>query len=327
MKPNLDMVAKVSEALFLAKQAAIGSQIVVEPIPQRAYARIGVQGSDVVLVLPRPSEHRSKSVRLSRLRVDYDVSCNVKESSSSSDEVVTILRLVSPDDHVQLVFVEVVAMLLRPLARFSQSRIDGLIHGLIEMFRAMESPSSSTLLGLWGELFVIGNATDPTAVGRSWHPSTDEKFDFSMEDVRVEVKTTTGPRRHHFSLEQVRPIPGLQILIASLVVSESPRGLNVVEMINWAVTKVKDPAVAIQVKKTALKTIGSSDVTLALPRLDLESARLSLRYYESVSVPQPTQPELGVSQVRFISDLQLVSHASEAVVSKKGRLARAFVKL
>ena len=324
MKRNLELVAMVAQALLLAKQTAAGSQIVVEPVPQRSYARIGIDGPDVVLLLPRLSEPRSKSVRLSRLLVDYNVSCNVKEGSNSS---VTILKLLAPDEHVQSVFIEVVAMLLRPLARFSPTRIDGLIHGLIEMFRAMESPSGSTLLGLWGELFVIGNASDPTTVGRSWHPSTNEKFDFSMEDVRVEVKTTIGPRRHHFSLEQVRPIPGLHMLIASLVVSESPRGLNVVEMVQWAVAKVKEPEIAMQVKKTALKTIGSSDLTHALPRLDLKSAKLALRYYECYSVPQPTQPDLGVSEVRFVSDLQLVPYESQAVVSNKGRLGRGLIKV
>lgn len=325
MKGNLELVAMVAQALLRAKQTAAGSQMVVERVPQRSYARIGIDGSDVVLVLPRLSGPRSKSVRLSKLLVDYNVSCNVKEGSNSSDEIVTILRLLAPDERVQSVFIEVVAMLLRPLARFSPNRIDGLIHGLIEMFRAMESPSRSTLLGLWGELFVIGNASDPTTVGRSWHPSTNEKFDFSMEDVRVEVKTTIGPRRHHFALEQVRPIPGLHMLIASLVVSESPRGLNVVEMVQWAVAKVKEPDIAMQVKKTALKTIGSSDLTQTLPRLDLKSARLALRYYECRNVPQPTQPDLGVSEVRFVSDLQLVPHASESVVANKGRLPRGLV--
>ena len=325
MKQGHDFVAKVRDALTHARQLPSNNEIIVEPIKGRLYARIGYENSDLVLILPGVKDQPSKPIRLSRLIIDYNVQCKVKEGSSETEENVTIVRLLSPTEYVQDLFIEIVAILIRPIPRFNQATVDDMIRGLIDLFRAMESPSDSTLLGLWGELFLIGNAHNPTTVGEAWHPSPQEKFDFSLGDVRVEVKTTAGPRRHHFSLEQVRPTPGLQMMVASLIVTESADGLNVVQMIPWVLEKINDRKIADQIEKTALKTIGSAQNDHSLAKFDKDSARLALRFYEASTVPQPIQPNLGVSQVRFVSDLQLIPPTDRAKIRTWGELGRGLV--
>jgi hypothetical protein len=323
MTRSLDLVASVTSALDQARKAKVSSQIVVHPIPERPFARIGFQGSDIVVVLPAPFGAEVRPVRLSSMNVDYGVTCKVLEDGRLSDDVITLIRLFSPTAHSESIFVEVIAMLLRPLTRFSQSRVHEIVTGLVELFQETNRVSDATLLGLWGELFVIGNASDPDTVGKAWHPTPIERFDFSLDGTRVEVKTTTGPRQHHFALEQVRAVPGLDIYVASVVASESPRGLNVVEMIPWVMEKINDSAVARHVKATALKTIGSSIHDQTISRIDLNSARVGLRYFESSVVPQPIAPLFGASQIRFVSDLQMIAPIDFGQVQSKGSLLRA----
>jgi len=318
-----DLVSSVSNALTHARNAETDSQIVVHPVSERPFARIGVQGTDVIVILPALAATDVPPVRLSSINVDYGVTCRVLENGKESDEVVTLIRLFSPTARTESIFVEVIAMLLRPLARFSQTRVREIVSGLVELFQEVNRASDATLLGLWGELFVIGNSPDPDTVGSAWHPTPMERFDFSMDAVRVEVKTTTGPRQHHFALEQVKPVPGLDIFVASVVASESARGLNVVEMIPWVTGKVKDPEIARHITTTALKTIGGTTDDQSLARIDLDAARIGIRFFDSSSVPQPTPPKFGVSQIRFVSDLQMVASVDIAQIQTKGRLPRA----
>jgi hypothetical protein len=46
------------------------------------------------------------------------------------------------------------------------------------------------------------------------HQLPDERFDFALAEERSEVKAAVGRvRRHHFSLEQLLPIPGVDVLL------------------------------------------------------------------------------------------------------------------
>jgi len=323
MTNSKDLVAEVSAALSQSRNALFDSQIVVNPVRSRSFARIGIHGPDIVVILPAIPRTNVRPVRLSSIGVDYGVNCKIVEGGKESDEVITIIRLFSPPIRIESIFIEVVAMLLRPLARFNSSRVHEVVSGLVELFHEVNRPSQATMLGLWGELFVIGNSVDPNTVGRAWHPSPQERFDFSLEEARIEVKTTTGPRQHHFALEQVRPVPGLDIVVASVVVSGSLRGLNVVEMISWASQKVTNAEVKRHITTTALKTIGATMEEQALVRLDLDTARAGIRFFDSTMVPQPTPPKFGTSQIRFLADLQMVAPMNKSMVQAKGRLIRA----
>jgi hypothetical protein len=78
--------------------------------------------------------------------------------------------------------------------------------------------------GLWAELFLMARLRDPSALVAAWHSQLGDLYDFSAGSQRIEVKSAIGRiRRHHFTLEQVLPIPRTRVLIASVLV-ERGRG-------------------------------------------------------------------------------------------------------
>ena len=315
----------VSDALNKAFEARLENFIVVEPIQTRSYARIGFQGDDILVVLPNSDNQTERPIRLSKFYVDYRVQCTVLEGQSKKNEIVTIMRLKNPNDALRSVFCEVISLLLRTIPTFNVPRIADLIQDLIELFRAMDSPNTSTMLGLWGELFVIGSANDSDLVASAWHATPNDKFDLSLDDVRVEVKTTSGPRRHHFSIEQVQDIPGIKLAIASLIVNESSTGKTVLEMISWVEQAITESAIRDRVRKIALKTIGNSHDDDMLKRYDTDSAGVNLRFFSGSTVPQPIPPAFGVTQIRFVADLQLVGDIDPQIFENWGRLPKALL--
>ena len=90
---------------------------------------------------------------------------------------------------------------------------------LIELFRAMTTPSRKSVQGLWAELFLIAQSRQPTILVDAWHMLPEDRYDFAMDDQRIEVKSFSGSlRQHHFSLEQLQPPEGVKTLIASMLV-------------------------------------------------------------------------------------------------------------
>ena len=86
MTSGRDLVLSVSDALDRARKMSANSEIVVDPIRQRAFARIGVQGPDIVVVLPSPGNTQLRPVRLSSINVDYGVTCKVLQGGIETQE-------------------------------------------------------------------------------------------------------------------------------------------------------------------------------------------------------------------------------------------------
>jgi hypothetical protein len=318
---NLDRF--VRGALDSVRAQATTDVIYAEKIRGREFARIAMDNKDLLLLLPAAGDNRFRPVRLARLLVDFRVHCQVIDGAEALDEHFTILRVREPDELMQGIFCDVVALLLKSMNKFDDYELHRLVLDMVEFFKAMNGPSDSTILGLWGELFVIFHSSDPDVLGEGWHVSSMEKFDFSVQEKRLEVKTTPGPRRHHFSLEQVRNTPGIEIMVASIIVNESQSGTNLLELLALTETKLKTAKTREHVRRVALRTLGASYSADDLRSYDLQSAAMGIRFFPSEVVPQPIAPHFGVSDVRFVADLQLVGPASPEEVRNWGTLGRA----
>lgn len=313
----------VRDALDSVRAQANNGAIYAEKIKGREFARIAMDGQDLLLLLPTADNVRFRPVRLARLFVDFRVHCQVIDGVKILDEYFTILRVREPNDVMQGIFCDVVSLLLKSMTKFNDDDLHQFVLDMVEFFKAMNGPSNATVLGLWGELFVIFHSSDPEMLGNAWHVSSIEKFDFSTQAQRLEVKTTTGPRRHHFSLEQVRTTPGIEIMIASIILNEDPSGCNVLDLLERTEARMKIGKTREHVRRVALRTLGSSFEKEELRKYDLQSAMMGVRFFSSEVVPQPLAPQLGVSDVRFVADLQLVGPASPKEVSDWGVLGRA----
>jgi hypothetical protein len=310
----------VKSAIERAKGMPKDDNIWAERIETRSFARFARHGEDFLLLLPSSKKNLQNQVVLANLIASFGLNCQVSENGVQRPECLTILRFRKPNDLTLETIGDVVALLLKRIKRYSETALADLIDQLIELFHHLNGPSDSTVKGLWGELATIYQSSDPTNVARSWHSTPLDRFDFSHRGTRIEVKTTSGPRQHTFSYEQLIATDDTSIIVASLIITEDAQGLNIYELTNQVIEKLTDELVAQRVLKVVVKTIGQDKDRDSHRRFDLASAISNLRFYDSADVPKPPPPPPGVFQIRFKSDLQLVPELPKSALTGYGEL-------
>ena len=295
-------------AQLLEKLVMLGSpdHISAEIIKSRSYARLARENDDFLLLLPSPLENNKPGIVLKHISVHYGKRCRVHSANQYTDEILTLVRIHAPDRTQLQVFGDVVSLLLNRLPTEDEKGISELIDQLVELFSSLNQPSISTIVGLWGELFLIWQSKTPELVAKAWHASPQDKFDLSDGASRVEIKSTRGPRQHIFSLEQIAPLPHIQIVVASLILTESHDGLDVLQLLAQVMQKLSNENIRSHVAKIGLRTIGGDLTFDRKIKFDLVSAGINLRYYSSSDIPKPLAPPLGVTEIKFKSDLQLI---------------------
>ena len=293
---------------ILANLVALKStdQIVAQVIENRSYARLARENDDYLLLLPSPSPSTRPGITLQHISVDFGKRCRVHAAEKFTDEELTIVRIHAPDRSRLQIFGDVVDLLLSRLPNEDEQGIADLIDQLVELFSAINQPSISTIVGLWGELFLIWQSTKPEVVAKAWHASPQDKFDMTDGASRVEIKSTRGPRQHIFSYDQIAPLPNVHLVVASLILTESHDGLNVLELLSEVTKRIDDEKIRSHVTKIGLRIIGADLTFDRKLKFDPFGAGINLRYYSASDIPKPPPPPLGVTEIKFKSDLQLI---------------------
>ena len=303
----MDLSEIIAQLLNKLVSLQSAPHISAEIIQTRPYARVARENKDFLLLLPSPLETNKPGIVLKHISVHYGKKCRVHSANKHTDEVLTLVRIHAPDSTQLQVFGDVVSLLLNRLPIADEKGISDLIDQLVELFSALNQPSISTIVGLWGELFLMLQAQSPEVVAKAWHTSPQEKFDMSDGSSRVEIKSTRGPRQHIFSFEQIAPLPNIQIVVASLILTESNDGLDVLELLTQVTQRLVDKKIRSHVMKIALRTIGADLTFDRKIKFDPVGAGINLKYFSASDIPKPLQPPLGVTELKFKSDLQLTA--------------------
>ncbi len=139
--------------------------------------------------------------------------------------------LMAVADRIQLGGAEAVAALEETLATW----------GAILAARARLSPGAE--IGLFGELLVVRGllAADAAGIG-AWRGGFGEEHDFGFAEADLEVKTTSGERRHHWihGLAQLLGTDGSPLWILSLQITRGGdgQGLRLPELIDEVLAAV-----------------------------------------------------------------------------------------
>lgn len=258
-----------------------------------------------------PGHARVPPVRLENLEVRHRVRCRIIANKRSIDiESATLIGCLSTDKDLQKYFVEVLgAVLQRFSAGSDASRLGDLVEALSELFQAASSEPASTAQGLWAELMLIDASTNPRVMINAWHSEVDDLFDFSASAERIEVKSSSDKTRcHNFRYEQVESIPGLHVLIASVLVDRSARGKSLGDLWDRCREHVDAlPAQQLKVDSICFRSLGKHWRQWRDVSFDYHRATASLAFFNAESIPKPVAPiPTGVSEVRFVSDLSLV---------------------
>lgn len=297
----------------LAAEADCDSKDVIcaSPIPGFGWARLGVNGEAVMLLLPPndgteiPRQDLEHITIIPRLRYDVSVDGDTRE------ETVALISTKGRDAWLIETFLELTAMLLQAGSAGDEKTVQQFIQDLVVLFRALTQPPSKTLQGLWGELFLIASSSNAELMVRAWHPTPNDRYDFTLANERVEVKTTTGPRIHNFNHQQLNPATGLRVAIASFVLEPMSTGLSCSDLTTAISDQISDGDLRRMFIGQVIKTLGKGWQHQPGVRFNPDHAASSLRFFDVRDIPSiscPIPPE--ISGVSYRCDLQAVREFS-----------------
>ena len=273
----------------------------------------GRKGGPILLITVQRSDTPAPPpLVLEHLTLQHDVVCRVVAPDGSSEAAsFSVATCTSPElgEH----FLRVVGPVVELMGP-EPTRNDASIafRQLSELFRSLRSKPRTSAQALFAELFVMAASRDTNLLARAWHLHPEDRYDFSSNNERLEVKSTRGEERHHhFSLEQVRPEGDARVLIASLRVVPSADGLVLKDLLDSVRTVLShDPELLLHVDRVVSDNLGDSLRHAIRQGFDQEVARGSLQFFHAHDVPAVELPlPRGVTNVRFLSDLSGIAPA------------------
>ncbi|MCH8558628.1 MAG: PD-(D/E)XK motif protein [Balneolia bacterium] len=245
---------------------------------------------------------------LYNIKVVHNIKCEIEIKGKLNIGYFTVITYIGGDDDVSDVFLIMCQTLLSSLGRApSNKKIKDIVNKLIELFRAIKKPPSKTIQGLWSELFLISQSSNPEDYIRSWHSIPAEKFDFCFDSFRLEVKSTVSELRiHNFSIAQLNPVGGLEVIIASIRVGTTANGLSIYDLMNLINIKILNfPEIKEKLCSLVYTTLGFEVKRIKEIKYDYGLAKDSLRFYRAEDIPKIDIVHIPkeLSDVRFSSNL------------------------
>lgn len=292
----------------------------VRTIPGFPSHYIGLTSNGLPCLLLGAAESGVKApIRLSAIEVSFAVPCRIAlEGGEERTEPLTSIACTSSDPTVRRYFIHVCETILQIVGTSPtlQEVIEAVMR-LVDLFQRLSSPPRRSVVGLFGELYFIGVARSPAAAVTAWRSTIDDRFDFSVEDVRIEVKTSgTRQRSHEFSLEQCIPPPDTSGVLVSLFAEASGGGLSLQELVERIEAKLgSDYDLLLKFQEAVAEALGASASDALSMRFDESLAKSSLQVFDLSAIPAiRAQISPQVSQVRFRSDLSQTAPAVKSAL-------------
>ncbi|GAA1568592.1 PD-(D/E)XK motif protein [Kribbella karoonensis] len=137
-----------------------------------------------------------------------------------------------------------------------------------DLFAGKAALSTEKELGLFGELLVLEYLIEKLGAAlavESWQGPRSEEHDFVLDDVHLEVKTTSGELRRHMmhGLTQLVPVRGVPLSLVSFQLTRSSQGGG--STLGQLVSRVRAQADGYRAKVDAgLEAMGWSDADVEL---------------------------------------------------------------
>ncbi|NJR52125.1 MAG: PD-(D/E)XK motif protein [Leptolyngbyaceae cyanobacterium CSU_1_3] len=131
-------------------------------------------------------------------------------------------------------------------------------------------------------------------------------------------------RQHHFSLEQLQSPPETETLVASIFVERSQAGKSIWELLLQIRSRCTDRLdLVLRLDEVVSYTLGDNWRKIMDERFSDKIAKQSLQFYRAADVPSVSSDlPVGVSNVRFLSDLSGVLPINAAIYRAKNGLFR-----
>jgi len=233
----------------------------------------------------------------------------------------TLLQCRSLDDQTTKYFVDLCSDLGEWARAEPAVSVGELVLTMVEFFRQLLAPARKTQEGLWAELLLIRQSSRPDVLVRAWHMRADDRYDFSADRQRLEVKAAAGERRvHHFSLLQLNDAQ-VDVCVVSTVVEPSAGGVSIRELLDdIASSRQLSPRDVIGIRRVVADVLGREWLASANERFDRDRAAASIRFLPAAAIPSIASNCLPdeLSDVSFRCDVSAVLGMTEQQLTSAG---------
>ncbi len=173
----------------------------------------------------------------------------------------------------------------------------------------MRKPTPAQELGLVGELCVILSSSNPEKLTLGWHSSPLSTYDFSVENQRLEVKTSKSPQGLHWLRNsQSGAHADSNLTYASVYCPETEGGMCVADIIKRVETRLSVDGVEILRKKLA-----PFDYENCVTTFDIAAAIGTIRIIDSANVPYPILNDSRILDARWKVDFSRLESSFQSM--------------
>ena len=261
-----------------------------------------------IFFIEKDFKNNTKDFKLALISVLFNRDCSlILDNGKTIEKKYSLIVLHSDDYDMRQYFLNVVVLLFQKLPQDpSQKELIDEINKLILLFSASAKPAMKTIQGLWAEMLIIEQSTNPEYLIRSWHSSPNSKYDFNDGQNKLEVKSTSQTKRiHSFSYDQTIPNPNSRLLIASIKVIETGVGKSILDLRDNICKRVSDLNLQYKVNEMILSSLGSDFSNISDLYFDYQYAIDETAFIESENIPTIPKDSIPneLSNIKFSCDL------------------------
>ena len=251
------------------------------------------------------------NIHLRIIDVLFNQKCNLSVNNKLiADKKYCMVVMKDSEDDLIKYFLDVIFLILEKLPKQPTTKQLAIeLAKITHLFTNIPAISAETIQGLWAEMLVIEQSSNPDYLIRSWHINPTDKYDFNDGSDKIEVKSTTKQTRSHlFAIEQLNPNQGSNLVIASIQMTKTGIGCSLFDLEEKIISKIKDSDSAIRLKEIIVSTIGLHLSEISTIYYDYAQAVDSLKFYDYKVVPSISMDCIpqNVSNVHFTVDFSNV---------------------
>ncbi len=301
-------------------------------LPKIKNHKIGLSKDNLPLFFIKCEDETNEKTldyNLESISIQFNQKCQlVSNDKKVANGIYTIIALKTDSVDLQEYFLNVlyfVILKLPAIVKLKELKIE--VEKLISLFNKFSKLPTKTIQGLWAELLVIEQSSNPEYLIKAWHFSPTDKFDFNDGIDKIEVKSTAKSRRiHNFSLEQLTPNKNSNLIIASVFAVETGKGKTIFDLVKLINDKVKSNEVFFKINEVLLDTLGRDLEKIFERYFDYQLAVDSLAFFDSEFVPKIEVSSIRqeISNIHFDSDLSKIQELNK--ISIKSLLHKSLIK-
>jgi len=277
------------------------------------YHRLGknYNGLPSILINTKKNNESVAPYKGMSIRLRFNINCKIHEENEKQNY--TILSCISKDEQIIKIFLDICQTTISQLGKEpTPKEISEKTQMLIDLFKEMPNKLSS-IVGLWGELFLIASSRNIAKSLEAWHQHAEDKYDFYDNNEALEVKCTSKTdRKHTFKHDQL--ISNLKDhYVASIMISDDPtKGLSVVDLYEDIKKRCKLDNLNNKLKKIFFKIVGKTPYEeLNEYRYNFDYSKKNVMYYKLKDISTLVNEDDSVTDISYKVDLSRKKNVDE----------------